>query len=932
MHTAKSTSRHARRYLQRGLAAGLILSQALTGFAQTAPAPTDDEKKKEEEKVFILDAFNVTAGFSGSLAAAAEIKQKQPLITEVIAAEDIGKLPDISIAESLTRLPGLTSQRTNGRAQAIVIRGLNANFGMTLLNGREQVSTGAGRGVEFDQYPAELLSGAVVYKSTNTSLVSQGISGTVDLQTVRPLSQGRRVIAGNFFYEWNQLKSRNAGADNTGERYTFTYIDQFMDGKLGIAFGYAGSSRPGQGEQWNAWGYPNVDSGTASSQPLVLGGAKPFVRTSDLARDGYMGVIEYKPSDWLHSTIDLYYSDFNESQLLRGIEIPLWWSSAQLQPGFTVSNGLITRGTFRNVYGVVRNDIVTRDAEVTAGGWLLEFGQDDGWKVKADLSYSKIERRDLVLETYSGFASNQVGTADTMTYTLGGGQGATFQTALDYTNAGGQMRLTSPQGWASGDVPGGQVGFVKGPFTRDLLAVSKLSADRDLSGFFSRFEAGASYSKRSKYEFEAGPGGREGYFLALKNGATSAPLPASVGITDLSFLGIRGMYSYDPLALYNSGFYNLIPNNNPSYVANNWDVEEKVYLGYAMLEIDSKWGSIPVTGSIGTQIVQTDQTSKGLAANGTIITPVTDTHSYTDFVPALNLNFEVGERTMLRFSAARQLARQPMVDMRAGSTFGYNPALATSTDPRNSPWSGGGGNPKLEPWRSNSFDVSWERYFKDNMGYFAVAAFWKNLVSYTYNQTSIVSYAGYPTGLPAGAPGSNPVLNVGTRSIPQNGQGGNMRGLEFSLSLPGEKFSEALKGFGFIGSTSFFKSTIRPDLGNPATEIPGLSDRVMSGTVYYERGGFGARLSARYRSDYRGDIATFGPRGEVFRNLQEETVVDAQVSYTFKEGPMKNLGIILQGYNLTDEPLFASQGFDTRLVQDYQRYGASYSIGVTYKY
>lgn len=931
MHTATTTRSHARRFLPRGLAAGLILTQALTGFAQTAPA-TPEEAKKEEDKVVVLDAFNVTAGFAGSLAAAAEIKQKQPLITEVIAAEDIGKLPDISIAESLTRLPGLTSQRTNGRAQAIVIRGLNANFGITLLNGREQVSTGAGRGVEFDQYPAELLSGAVVYKSTNTSLLAQGISGTVDLQTVRPLSQGRRVIAGNFFYEWNQLKSRNAGADNKGERYTLTYIDQSADGKLGIAFGYAGSSRPGQGEQWNAWGYPDVDSGTSATRPLVLGGAKPFVRTSELARDGYMGVIEYKPSDWFHSTIDIYYSDFNESQLLRGIEIPLWWSSAQLQPGFTVSNGLITRGTFRNVYGVVRNDIVTRDAEVMAGGWNLEFGQADGWKVDADLSYSKVERRDLVLETYSGFASNQVGLADTMTYTLGGGQGATFQTALDYTNAGGQMRLTSPQGWASGDVPGGQVGFVKGPFTRDLLATTKLSAERALTGLFSRVEAGGSYSKRSKYEFEAGPGGREGYFLALKNGATSAPLPPSVGITDLSFLGIRGMYSYDPLALYNSGFYNLIPNNNPSYVANNWDVEEKVYIGYAMLEIDSKWGNIPVTGSIGSQIIQTDQTAKGLAANGSIITPVKDSHSYTDFVPALNLNFEVADRTMLRLSAARQIARQPMVDMRAGSTFGYNPALATSTDPLNSPWSGGGGNPKLEPWRANSLDVSWERYFKDNMGYFAVAAFWKNLVSYTYYQNSVVSYAGYPTGLPAGAPGSNPVLNVGTRSIPQNGAGGNMRGLEFSVSLPGEKFSESLKGFGFIGSTSFFRSTIRPDLGNPATELPGLSDRVMSGTVYYERGGFGARLSARYRSDYRGDIATFGPRGEVFRNLQEETVIDAQVSYTFKSGALKDLGIILQGYNLTDEPLFASQGFDTRLVQDYQRYGASYSLGVTYKY
>ena len=125
---------------------------------------------------------------------------------------------------------------------------------------------------------------------------------------------------------------------------------------------------------------------------------------------------------------------------------------------------------------------------------------------------------------------------------------------------------------------------------------------------------------------------------------------------------------------------------------------------------------------------------------------------------------------------------------------------------------------------------------------------------------------------------------------------------------------------------------MQPDPSNPSTPLPGLSERVTTATVYYERGGFAARVSTRYRSGYRGDIATFGPRGEVFRNLQAETVYDAQISYTFKKGPMKNLGVILQGNNLTDEPLFASQGTDTRLVQDYQRYGASYSLGVSYKF
>jgi iron complex outermembrane recepter protein len=755
MRTVTSEPFRVTRPLLRGLA--LVLTSALYSVPAQAQ-PVTSPPRAEDEQVVVMDAFNVTAGFSGSLAAAAEMKQRQRLVTEIVAAEDIGKLPDISIAESLTRLPGITTQRLNGRAQAIVIRGLNADFSTALLNGRQQVSTSAGRSVEFDQYPAELLSSVVVYKTTDSALIGQGLAGTVDLQTVRPLSQGGRVAAANYFYEWTDMPSRNAGADNSGSRFTVSYIDQFMDNKLGIAIGYSDSTRPGQGEQWNAWGYPNVGASTAAGEPYVLGGAKPFVRTSELTRRGWMGVVEYAPSSTFHSTLDIYTSDFNESQLLRGIEMPLWWSSAQLQPGFTVEDGLITRGTFNNFYGVVRNDIVTRDSDVTAGGWLLEFGDKDGWNMDLDLAYSRIKRRDFVLETYSGFASNQVGTPDSITYVMGQGEGgAKFTSLLDYTN-GNVMRLSSPQGWASGDVPGGQVGFVKGPYTRDLLGQYTLRVRRPLDGILSRFETGLAYTRRSKYEFEAGPDGKEGYFLALKNGATSAPMPASVGVTDLSFLGLGGMYSYDPLALYNSGFYNLIPNNNPSYVANNWDVSEKVYLGYIKFDLDYKLGAVPVSGSIGTQVMRTEQAAKGLAATGTLITPVQGSHEYTDFVPSLNLNFELQERTNLRLSIARQLARQRFNDMRAGSTYSYNQNLAGSTDPLNSPWTGGGGNPELEPWRSNSYDLSLERYFADNMGYWAVAAFYKDLVSYTYNQTKIVDYTGYPTGLPAGTPGSTPAI------------------------------------------------------------------------------------------------------------------------------------------------------------------------------
>jgi iron complex outermembrane receptor protein len=88
----------------------------------------------------------------------------------------------------------------------------------------------------------------------------------------------------------------------------------------------------------------------------------------------------------------------------------------------------------------------------------------------------------------------------------------------------------------------------------------------------------------------------------------------------------------------------------------------------------------------------------------------------------------------------------------------------------------------------------------------------------------------------------------------------------------------------------------------------------------------------RYRSEFRGDIATFGPRGAVYRNLEAETVVDAQISYAWKKGALKGLTLIAQAYNLTDEPMSASDGADRRYVKDYQEYGTNYSVGATYKF
>ena len=149
--------------------------------------------KRRGEPVKQLQSVEVV-GIRRGIEDAIDTKQSATSIVESVSAEDIGKLPDSSIAESIARLPGLTAQRDRGRATQINIRGLSGDFAGTTLNGREQTTTGENRGVEFDQFPSELLSGVLVYKTPDASLVGQGLSGTIDLQTVRPLKFSDRVV------------------------------------------------------------------------------------------------------------------------------------------------------------------------------------------------------------------------------------------------------------------------------------------------------------------------------------------------------------------------------------------------------------------------------------------------------------------------------------------------------------------------------------------------------------------------------------------------------------------------------------------------------------------------------------------------------------------------------------------------------------------
>ena len=160
--------------LKRYTANTRLLCSAATGLALVATAAPAFAQANDENTEVADGEGNqiVVTGIRSAIESSLETKREATSIVEVISAEDLGQLPDLSIADSLARLPGVTAQRVRGRSQQISIRGLGPDFSLALLNGREVVSAGNNRGIEFDQFPSELIGQGIVYKTGDARLGS----------------------------------------------------------------------------------------------------------------------------------------------------------------------------------------------------------------------------------------------------------------------------------------------------------------------------------------------------------------------------------------------------------------------------------------------------------------------------------------------------------------------------------------------------------------------------------------------------------------------------------------------------------------------------------------------------------------------------------------------------------------------------------------
>jgi TonB-dependent receptor len=955
MNTCKNT-RLARAVAQamgvRPTALGFAILLATGGVAgaQNAPATTGAGAQKEGIETVVV------TGIRAGIEDAIELKRESTSIVEAISAEDIGKLPDTSIAESISRLPGITSQRAEGRASAISLRGTDPGFTTALLNGREQVSTGDNRSIEFEQYPSELLSAVVVYKTPDAQLVGQGLAGTIDLRTTRPLEYGRQATVLNVRGEMNSNDDLGADSDDMGFRASFSYIDQFLDDTLGVTFGYAHLESPlatrgaGTYEPWHANGRPTPPAGYNQGIPasdFVTDGAKVRADMGENVRDGAMAALEWRPTDSFTSILDLYYTRREQEDNARSLEVnlggypgdgefpdttPVSFNGAD--PNLSIVDGTVVAGTLNTVAPLARNFLFKTQDKILAAGWNNEFISGD-WTFGADVSYSKAKRNEQQYEQNAQFLPNLNAPAGTPRNVYSTGFFSISRDDMPTLNF--QQDMANPATIQIGPTIYDD-GYSKIPRVTDELTSGRIDIGRALdNGWLSDIMFGANYADREKIKDQP-----EGFLNTIDNRWFQIDGSHLLAPTNLSYANANPTLAWDVEEALHT-YYQPIVYGTPTtpgfdyLIGKNWTVNEKVGTAFVKANLDHEISSsVTLRGNIGLQYVDTDQSSDAFKKDNTQpsgqqVVPFTDGKTYEDWLPAINLAFMLPGEQAVRVGLARELARARMDQLKASSEF----AMSQFGEP-----SGSGGNPLLDPWRANAFDLSYEKYFGPN-AYVSIAGFYKDLRSYIYNQrNSNYDFSDFVAGLPPGylPPGVTP-QTTGTFTQPINGQGGDLKGLEFSVSLTGESFTDALAGFGAILSYSYTESGIKIQdppgnnfiTGNGLGEIPlpGLSENVWNATLYYENAGFSARVATRARSKYIGEVTNFA-NDRALKYVKGDEITDAQIGYEFGPGRLDGLSILFQVNNLTNEPYIAYAESETR-QQDFQEYGRQYMIGVNYK-
>jgi TonB-dependent receptor len=848
----------------------------LSAMAQSADAPQAGAQADELGEI-------VVTGLRASLRDALAVKRENVGVVEAISAKDIGVLPDVTIAETIARLPGVNTTRDRGNDSQAAIRGLGPRMVLGLINGREMASSEPDRNVRWEIFPSEIVSGVQVHKSSQADLVSGGISGTVDIQTIRPLDYegpSFTVRAGPSYYDGG---TELPYQDQMGYRASGAYVAKFTDD---VGFVVAASLQNQQNGYENVMGggWNNAAPGSVEPNgPLVQNpwGASIEEKGIETTRASLSTSLQWRAGDVFEGRVDLLGSRVNMSEHDMGGWYSDWGNWAGDGTGGRFTNNVIKNGslvatdmtfdTTFNAYSARYKQDMELAATGLNGKWSLE-----NWTLVADAAYSQAERYGI---WQAARYNANVGAA-----------------SYDYT---GEL----PKVWAESDAysaaQAGQLfpatGQADVSHLRDTLTTVNFDAQRDLDvPFWDSIKFGVRYSDRSKEDSEPATAVTvDPLNFSPVDAAYVKPwsykeftMPTMV-YSDFDQIA-TAMYGVDGLDALNYDY------KNTPFVS---EVEEKVTELYLMANYATKWGSLPIDGNFGVRMVDVDATSTG-PSNGT---DVSIDNSYTKYLPSLTGRLELSEGQYLKFGISRALSRPPLNDLRVDRSFS-----TTGTAP-----TGGGGNPYLKPYIADQIDISYEKYFRSD-GLFADAGFYKKIHNYIGFDTRPITIEGV-------------ALPVQFTSPFNQEDSGYLQGVEFTYQTP-LFFIPHMENFGIYSNLALTDSDIYEN--SPVDDpfpMNGVAKETATFDFYYSGSQFDARLGFKYHSPYT-MLFTWASSG--LQAVKSETLLDFSTDYRFND----NVSLRFQAANLLNTPLRLYDNNNTSQIARNDVYGRRFLLDVTLKF
>lgn len=863
-------------------ASGLTLAAATGAYAQTP------ETAQVEEVV--------VTGVRKSMRDALAVKQGSDKVVEAISAKDIGVLPDVTIAESIARLPGVNATRDRGNDSQAVVRGLGARLVLGTINNREVASSEPDRNVRWEVYPSEVVSGVQVYKSQSADLIAGGVAATINIDTIAPLDyRGPSVVlrAGPVYYDGGK---DIPNYDTTGFRASGSFVHKFND-DLAVVLGLTAQQQKNGYGSFTGWGYNDSNARAPAGASDYSGdlngdgkldatpwGAQMSASRIDQKRTGVSTGLQWRPTDNFELKGDVLYSKIKIGELQ---DQTVWgrnnwgnWNNGNLgdytAPGasYTLLNNTVVaaRLPYSSVTTVLSN--YKEDKDLLVGG-LNGKWTNDLWTVAGDVSYSKAERtnswKGVRVEAYPEWTS----------FDTRAGQTPTITTSAE--------TLSLPQfanQWGSYDGP---------ESLNDELKAAALDFTRDLGdGALKSVQFGVRASDRTKdhtsFSFSPAPTGATvaaSLFTAYTIGE-GANVPAIL-TGDLDAIAA---VAYGPNAFALS--------NATEELAERWAVNEKVYEGYGKLNfgLDGFAGAW-VSGNVGARIVHTETSSDGQQQDTAgVFSGVTVDAEYTDVLPSANAKFDFGDGKVVRLGVAKVIARPPLDELRASRS------LTTW-----SPYTGSAGNPKLDPFKAWQFDASAEYYFRPEA-----------LIAASYYYKDVSAYIGWK---------QSPVVYNGTTyavSSPTNGGGGYIQGLELTFQTPFFFLPKGLDKFGIYSNYAYVDSDLKEfSPANKPLDMTGLAKNTATVDLWYAHGPLEARLGFKYHSPM---TVIYGWSGADLQTLETEKTLDFSSSYQINDA----VGVRFQVNNLTNESLRMYRDNDPNRIGRYDVYGRRFLMDVTVKF